>query len=122
MGVFSPLLRQKPGFLTAEGSDGQKEVKMTEKWPFLTVSRGTPGKTENLSPMRGKFSGLFGGFFPKNGVFGGFGGYLSSKRKKPLHCAQLILSLFVYVAQCNGPRFEEANNRVCAEKRGPKVG
>ena len=57
-------------------------------------------KTEKRMP-------ILAGFFPKLRqsfqvleVFG----YLSSKKRKLLHCAQVILSYIRLFAQCNGPR------------------
>ena len=56
-------------------------------------------------PDERQFLGGFSGFFPKVLENRRFLGYLSSKKRKPLHCAQLIFSCISIGAQCNGPRF-----------------
>ena len=72
------------------GQKWQIFMKNDEKSSNLPFSRGGGRENENLDPDERQFLGGFSGFFPKVLENRRFLGYLSSKKRKPLHCAQLI--------------------------------
>ena len=81
---------------------------LTEKRAKSVIFGVSPGGTREMKRFFNLVLGFplgFPGFLPKFWDFRVFPGYLSSKREKLLHCAQLIDSVFVIGAQCNGPRF-----------------
>ena len=88
--------------------NAKNDLFSSKKGRFCHFPDPPPGNREIASSMRGNSRGVFGGFFRKKRDFRGFwgfSGYLSSKRKRLLHCAQLIFELSCVVAQCNGHRF-----------------
>ena len=69
-----------------------------QKWPFLVKTRVPPRETSKIPRMYGKFSGVFGGFFPKFWDFGGFWGFFGVpviKEEKAIALRSIDIVLFV---------------------------
>ena len=86
-----------------------RDSKKGQKWSIFGVSRGGAGEPGFWALFFLAFGlGFFGQTFRKFWVFWG---NCHQKRSKHLHCAQLILSILGWGAQCKGARLVPAGLR-----------